>query len=325
MVYYKQGEKMKLKATIISIFLAAVLLSAIRMANASPTVLYLDPPNVVGPPPDIGENFTLTLKIDSVSDLYLWVANISWDPNVLQIVENPREGGCLKYGGNTFFTWAEIKPGGIRELTCTLLGAPSGVNVPPAPDDLASLKFRVLNYSFESPIEITFSDLLNSTGDSIFLDAVRGSRFTLLPDYIYSSDNAGVEKNYFVLGDQVYATVPAIGESVTFYVLTNRSWTLGDSFEDYKVYKAIDVPVGSGAVWSTVLVWNVPSDSTLVGAYDLAMDRNNNGIYDNGDLIDDVSVAPGFFVIADLPLGTLTGLAASMLAFLAFKCRKTRK
>jgi len=317
---------MKFKVLIIPLVLVALLLSATGKVNASPTELYLDPASVVGPPPGIGENFTLTLRVDEVSDLYLWVATIDWDPTVLELVESPKEGGCLKYGGYfTFFIWTEIVPGGIRELTCNRLGyGIPGANVPPAPSDLASLKFRVLNYTFESAITITFSDMLNSEGGSIE-HTVNGSKFTLLPNYIYSSDSAGAEKNYFVLGDQVYATVPAIGENVTFYILTNRSWTFGDSFEDFKVYKVSNVQIGSGAVWSTVSVWSVPSDSTIIGAYDLAMDRNNNGIYDNGDLIDDVSIAPGFFVIADLPLGTLFGLSASMLAFAAFRSRRRLK
>jgi hypothetical protein len=286
----------------------------------------LDPSEVKGPPPNIGEEFTLTLRVDAVSDLYLWVATIEWDPKLLALAESPVEGSCLKYGGNlTTFLWVSIMPGKIVELTGTRLGPYPGADVPPAPNDLASIKFRVLNYSCETPITITFSKMLTSDGHLIDHE-VRGSKFTLLPSFIYSSDASGVEKNTFIIGEDVYVTVPATGETVTLYVTTNRAWVSGDSFEDYKVVKVPNVELSYCTVWDTVHVWTIPNDPSLAGKwYDIALDRNNNGVYDDEDLIDNWTVAGGFFVIADLPLGTLFGLSASLLALAAFRSGRRQK
>jgi hypothetical protein len=317
---------MKLKFLTILIGLMVLCLAIVGQVRANPTTLYLDPGDVRGPPPNIGGEFTLTLRVDAVSDLYLWVATIEWDPKLLALAENPVEGGCLKYGGySTVFLWASIVPGKIVELTCTRLGVVPGADVPPAPNDLASIKFRVLNYSCETPITITFSKMLSSVG--LLIDhEVSGSKFTLLPSFIYSSDASGVEKNTFIIGEDVYVTVPATGETVTLYVTTNRAWISGDSFEVYKVVKVSNVELSYCTVWDMVHVWAIPNNPSFAGNwYDIALDRNNNGIYDNGDLIDDVTVAGGFFVIADLPLGTLFGLSASLLAFAAFRSRRRSK
>lgn len=52
------------------------------------------------------------------------------------------------------------------------------------------------------------------------------------------------------------------------------------------------------------------------GFYDIIVDVNNNGVYDEGiDVIDDMGVeAGGLFVVPEVPLGVLSAFVAMMLA-----------
>lgn len=156
---------MKARSILFVVILTILALPIVKVEVASPTQLYLDPPEIG--PLSVGNIFTLTLRVDTVSDLYLWIVSIEWDSSRLELQGNPMEGNCLKSGGSTTFLWAEITPGKIRELTCTLLGPVPGINVPPAPNDLATINFKMLDNTTDTWVNITFSDLLDSTGSPI--------------------------------------------------------------------------------------------------------------------------------------------------------------
>jgi hypothetical protein len=128
-----------------------MMLSEISPTAGNPTTFYLDPLTISQ---NTGGQFTLTLKVDVVTDMYLWVVTIEWDPAYFDLVGNPVEGGCLKYGGSTTFLWGSITDGKIEGLTCTLLGENPGANVPSAPRDLATIKFLTQKRPPESGTEI---------------------------------------------------------------------------------------------------------------------------------------------------------------------------
>jgi len=165
----------------------------------------------------------------------------------------------------------------------------------------------------------------NTETTSLVIMAMLASPANMLPNYIYASDSNGREKHVFQLGEQIYATVPAVGKNVTFYILTNKSWSLGDSFEGYSVYKALNVHVGNGTVWSTVSVWSIPNNPSLIGAYDIAMDTNNNGVYDDDDHISDITIYPGLFIVPEALYGTLSMLYASLTTFALLRICRNRK
>ena len=158
-------KKLKTRNILFVVTLTILALPIVKVAVMSPTKLYLDPPEIG--PLSVDDIFTLTLKVDTLSDLYLWIVTIEWNSSRLELQGNPVEGNCLKSGGTTTFLWAEITPGEIRELTCTLLGPVPGISVPPAPDDLATINFKVLDNTTDTWVNITFSDLLDSTGSPI--------------------------------------------------------------------------------------------------------------------------------------------------------------
>ena len=156
--------------------------------KSAPT-LFLDPSEIVGQ--NIGKNFTLTLRLDSVTDLVMWVVDIEWDLTKLELQGLPVEGACLKCAGKpTTMLWASIVPGKITDLTCVILGfvPGGGVNVPPCPDDLANFTFKVLNYTcyVGTWINITFSQL-----DDSYLNEIEhttaNAKLTLCPCDLFAT------------------------------------------------------------------------------------------------------------------------------------------
>lgn len=178
--------KMKTKKLLMPI-LFMLCLTAIAPVFASPTLIYLDPASGEYYP---GDEFTVTLKVDAVSDMYLWTVTIEWDPALLDLVGSPAEGKCIKdpdglCGGpyDTSFI-APTEPGKINEMVCTRLGMVDGANVPPCADDLAMMTFRVKDTVQPCTwidITITFSDLMDSMGGSIPHQTAPGS-FHVIPE-----------------------------------------------------------------------------------------------------------------------------------------------
>jgi hypothetical protein len=128
----------------------------IPMVYASPTTFYFDPAMIVAPPPSIGGTFTVTIRVDAVPDLFMWVMDISWDPAAFDLVGDPVQGAAISTSGPTVFTWSSIADGFIDDLTCgSLFGAE--VSVPPNPNDLCELTFMVEDFSFGTNIQIDWA------------------------------------------------------------------------------------------------------------------------------------------------------------------------
>lgn len=108
------------------------------------------------------EAFSLNITVSNVTDLYLWVVNVEWNSTVLDFLQYV-EGPFLKQGGETTIMDSGVSPGKISELACTLLGDVAGVN---GSGTLVTLTYTALTVGTTS-VNITFSDLLNSAGQSI--------------------------------------------------------------------------------------------------------------------------------------------------------------
>jgi len=142
--------------------MASLIATMIPFAYASPTTYYFDPALIVGPPPGIGETFTVTIRVDEVPDLFMWVMDISWDPAIFDLVDYV-EGNAIKASGSTIFTVGSITDGFIDDLTCgSLFGAE--VSVPPNPTDLVSLTFEVEAITLGTYIDIPWAIWLNIGG-----------------------------------------------------------------------------------------------------------------------------------------------------------------
>jgi PKD repeat protein len=132
----------------------AVALFSFVPVKAQTTVIGLNPSNYVAH--SVGENFTINIVVTDVQNLWSWCVGISWDPNTLSLIGNPREGPFLRAKGQTLFLPLPAINGTIKELSSTLLSlaSASGSGV------LATLDFNITKETVESPITLFNTTLL---------------------------------------------------------------------------------------------------------------------------------------------------------------------
>lgn len=102
-----------------------------------PAEIYVDPPSSNVP---VSTQFTATIKIVDVAELYGWQLKLIFKPALLEI-KSASEGSFLKSGGTTFFTVTVDNTGGSVSAACQLLPSP-----PPQPvtgsGELVTLTFH---------------------------------------------------------------------------------------------------------------------------------------------------------------------------------------
>jgi len=187
--------------------LALAMLGEISPVVAHPTTFKLDPAAIRA---KTNDQITLTLMVDTVTDMYLWAVTIEWDAAYFDLVGDPTEDECLKYGGSTTFFWGSITDGKIEGLTCSLLTEIPGVDVPPAPNDMAAIKFSTEKPPPEvgTTISITFARYRDSDGTAYY-PAKKGT--VVLPPPV-----GGV----WVPVDKLSLLAPYIGLASTIIVAT---------------------------------------------------------------------------------------------------------
>ena len=100
-------------------------MSLIMEISASPeATVYVHPSSSTVSP---GQTFAIDIRISDVYDLYGWEFNLTWNSNLLDVID-VTEGPFLKQGGETFFTYQKNNSAGYILVDCTLLGNVPGVN-----------------------------------------------------------------------------------------------------------------------------------------------------------------------------------------------------
>ena len=122
--------------------------------------------------PFVGSSFDVSVDISSVTDLYAFQFDISFDPTILSGT-SVTEGAFLPAGGATFFIPGSIDNigGSISFTADTLLTAVSGVS---GSGTLADLQFQALTVG-TSPINLSHIILLASNLDDILFHIADGS------------------------------------------------------------------------------------------------------------------------------------------------------
>ncbi|MGB9694152.1 MAG: cohesin domain-containing protein, partial [Fervidobacterium sp.] len=153
--------------------LLLLLLTLIPSSRGSSASIAVDPSfkEVI-----INSVFEIDLNVSDVTDLYLWVITIEWNPSIIEF-QSYTEGPFLKAGGATAIMDAGVSPGKLNMLVCTVLGPVSGVD---GSGSLVTFTFKAISLG-TTPISITFSDLLNSNGDHISHDTYDGLVLVSLP------------------------------------------------------------------------------------------------------------------------------------------------
>ena len=134
---------------------------------------------------------------------------------------------------------------------------------------------------------------------------------------IESCNPEGIKKDTFDLTEDIYVNGSGFMSNAIYdiYVVDDVTWTNGMPIPpripgtEWVVASYIDGSMGPIKVWSSPLE---------IGKYDIVIDGNGNGIYDEGvDARDDMDITTGgFFVIPENVLGTIGVLAACLAAVL---------
>lgn len=180
----------------------SISLGTIKTANAQATVLSLQPGTISGPPPDLGETFTVTLEIADVTNLWGWAVNLAWGPTVLEMVGAPTEGTFLQPG--TLFAAAppDNVNGILPDMSCgrTTATGVSGSGV------LASMTFRVKGYG-STTINITYSELLDpAIPHNQILHTIANSNFNLPPPPAHgpTAKFTPADGTWYMEGDSIF-------------------------------------------------------------------------------------------------------------------------
>jgi len=111
---------------------------------------------------NVGENFTIEVKVSDVTDLYGYEFHLRWNSTLLDCVE-VSEGPFLKSGGSTFFTYKISSTEGCLVVDCTLLGDIQGVS---GNGTLTTIKFYIKTTG-ECLLDLYDTILLNSAEQAI--------------------------------------------------------------------------------------------------------------------------------------------------------------
>ncbi len=138
---------------------------------------------------------------------------------------------------------------------------------------------------------------------------------------IESCDSSGTTKDTFDLTDDIYVTGTGYSPSATYdlYVVEDESvWIDGMAIPVRVSGTVSTVSSDAGGNVPATLAWAGP---LVPGKYDIVVDVNGDGIYDaEVDALDDsdIKVTAGFFVVPEVPLGTIAASAAMIIALVAY-------
>lgn len=161
--------------------ITCLALASLAKANET-TTISIDPPTYEVAESEIGETFTINIKLNDVTNLWSWKVRVNWDPEVLSLTE-VAEGPFLNSADDTLFLGAQsgtaIEEGYIPEVSCTLLSSESvdGSGV------LATLTFKSLS---PGECEITLTETVlkePGTGHPEILHNVINGEVTVIPEF----------------------------------------------------------------------------------------------------------------------------------------------
>lgn len=174
----------------------------------------------------------------------------------------------------------------------------------------------LLTFLLISFFGIAFMHLANAT----FIDTCR----------IGSADPYGAEKNVFSPSNDVYANGTGFPPSSIFstqlvdvWVVNHTTWSDGMKIPSDGILTTVATD-GYGNILPTI-VWHAP---LVPGLYDIVADVDRDGYYNAAkDCLDSssVQVAAGFFVVPELVLGTVAGVAGCFGALGVYRYSKRQK
>ncbi len=194
-------------------------------------------------------------------------------------------------------SFGNLNPGALGWFTIVESDLPSGTYTDQA--------FAAGYYAPENLTVIGFSDLIECV--------------VTLPN-IESCDSVGTKKDTFVLGDNVYATGNGYSASATYdlYLVEDVTWVDGMAIPPRVPSTATTITSDSSGDVQATLLWSNP---LVAGKYDIVVDVDGDGLYyAETDVLDDndIEVTAGFFVVPELPLGTILAALSMFVALTGY-------
>jgi uncharacterized repeat protein (TIGR02543 family) len=158
--------------------------------------------------------------------------------------------------------------------------------------------------------------------DTILMDSNKSVTvtFTKILATIESCDSTGTKKDTFVLSDKLYAAGNGYAASTTYdvYLVEDVTWVDGMVIPPRVPSTATTVTSDAAGDVSTTSLWNNP---LVAGKYDILVDVDGDGLYyAETDALDDndIKITAGFFVVPELPLGTILASLSMFVALIGY-------
>lgn len=146
------------------------------------------------------------------------------------------------------------------------------------------MKVSVVRWAFLACIVIVFTVLSNN-------------HFSYAANKVRSLDFKGEKENKFKTDESVYIRGKKFEPltNVDIYVTNNRKWKKEDKtlLSDISADGVETVQTTSRGRIPKTMVWGAP---IVKGKYDIVVDANQDGTFNNGDAVDGKDEAPGFKV-----------------------------
>jgi len=293
------ARKMTFWMLILSFILS---LSMVGTAKTDPGLtIYLDPPLVLDL--GLGDTFDVYITAREAVNLFLAAIQMSFDPAILQVVDEPPAG---VEGINPGDTWPYMEQiwvesvdnttGWLQVVSGRPVGIKDGLN---GTVQLAKITFSVVTNPGSSALHLQDTTLKivgnvnvdHATEDGFFASSGYSH-------YAFASDSLGAQQNVFGVGETIYVVGGGFSakQFVDIYLVPNATWTDGD-------------PIGISVLPVVTVETMHPPDAphlrfglpiTSLGkppndSYDVVVDFDQDGVYDAAtDGIDDVTQRPGF-------------------------------
>jgi hypothetical protein len=163
------NKKLILTLAFSLLIIIGITAAYVLMNMTKTTTVYVDPDKVAG---SIDRNFTISITISNVANLYAWECKLGWNNSILDLV-NVTESSFLKQMGSTFFDYGLNETFGRVVIDCTLLGNVVGAN---GNGVLVSIQFHIKN---AGTCDLSLYDTkLVDTSEGMIAHTVNGGHFS---------------------------------------------------------------------------------------------------------------------------------------------------
>jgi hypothetical protein len=274
--------------------------------------MFVDPGSIVNSTLGPSNNFTVTVGVSNVTNLFAWQSELWFNASILECTDAYLPAGHVFDG----LTVVPVTPQIDNTLGSVLYGSSlltEAVDVDQGV--LCALEFHVLDrgrcdltLDQENSFHLDFD--LNIIPTAL-ADGFFDNREIVEMPSILSCDSEGAQKDIFVPEERVYACGEDYDpeESVTIYVVLKG----GPYTSDVSI---LSVPAKANA---SGILGPVDLGAFQPGEYDIWIDRNGNEVLDEErEPVDTFGATAGFFVIPEYFIGTILGLAGCFAAFGTF-------